>query len=75
MPNLSDYYNENMMPNPVDSSHYYPDNIHKIRSIIDNKSFSLFHVNLRSLDAHFDELQSILSLINVPFHIIGISET
>ena len=39
------------------------------------KHFSLFQVNLNSLDAHFEDLQSTLSLINFPFQIIGITET
>lgn len=60
---------------PINSSYYSLDDLYKIRSSLDNKSFSLFHVNLRSLDAHFDELQSILSIINIPFHTTGITET
>ena len=37
--------------------------------------FCLFHINLNSLDAHLDDLQTTLASLNFPFHIIGISET
>ena len=37
-------------------------------------SFSLFHVNIASLDKHIDDLKLILSLIERKFDILGISE-
>ena len=37
--------------------------------------FSLFHMNLRSLSLHYDELSSLLVEIKLPFDIIGITET
>ena len=41
-----------------------------------NKSyFSLFHVNLNSLDAHLDDLHATLDLLGFPFQVIGVSET
>ena len=60
------------------------DLIHKVNSryydIIDFSvvkkyphQFSLFHVNLRSLSAHIDELHQLLNTLK--FNIIGISET
>ena len=39
------------------------------------KSFSLFHSNLRSLSAHFDELQLLLTALKSQFDVIGTSET
>ena len=41
------------------------------------KHFSLFHLNIRSLTSHFEELQASLGLCKFPFDIIhvGISET
>ena len=47
----------------------------KLIESIDSKTFSIFHQNIRSLDSHFEELQAILSCINIPFHIIGLTET
>ena len=38
-------------------------------------SFSFFHTNLRSLSAHFDELQLLLTDLKTQFDVIGISET
>jgi hypothetical protein len=49
--------------------------LNTLKRSFDINTFSLFHINLRSLDAHFDELQSLLYTMDIPFHIIGISET
>ena len=38
-------------------------------------SFSAFHLNISSLTKHFDELQTLLSLLDVNFSVIGITET
>ena len=38
-------------------------------------SFTLLHINLRSLKKHFEELSEFLSTLNMPFSVIGISET
>ena len=38
-------------------------------------SLSLFHTNLRSLSAHFNELQLLLAALKAQFGVIGISET
>ena len=37
--------------------------------------FSLFHVNLRSLSAHIDEMQALLTALKLRFDVIGVSET
>ena len=37
--------------------------------------FSLFHVNIRSLTKHFEELHSLLYSSKIPFDVIGISES
>ena len=44
---------------------------------MEKKHFSLFHLNIRSLASHFEELQASLGLCKFPFDIIhvGISET
>lgn len=38
-------------------------------------SISAFHLNIASLNRHFDELNSLLALLHVKFSFIGISET
>ena len=38
-------------------------------------SLSMFHINLRSLSAHLEELQLLLKSLNANFDVIGISET
>ena len=39
------------------------------------EGFVLFHMNLRSLTAHFDELHTLLGNLKIPFDFIGITET
>ena len=38
-------------------------------------SFSVLHINIVSLSAHIDDLRTLLSFLDYPFDIIGISET
>ena len=38
-------------------------------------SFSAFHMNISSLNAHFDELNAMINLLNFNFSIIGLTET
>ena len=40
-----------------------------------SSSFSIFHMNIASLNAHFDELTAMLNLLNFNFSIIGLTET
>ena len=40
-----------------------------------SKSFSTFHLNISSLTKHFDELSTLLFLLEMQFSIIGITET
>ena len=40
-----------------------------------NASSSFFHLNINSLNLHFDELEVILNSLNINFDIIGLSET
>ena len=34
----------------------------------------MIHTNIASISKHFDDLTTVLSLLEFPFHIIGISE-
>ena len=41
----------------------------------EHKSFNILHLNIASLGAHKEELESVLSTLNQEFDVIGISET
>ena len=40
-----------------------------------SNSFSVFHLNIASLKAHFDELNTMLNLLDFNFSVIGLTET
>ena len=40
-----------------------------------SKRFSTFHLNISSLTKHFDELSTLLYLLEIQFSVIGITET
>ena len=52
---------------------------YKLDEFLSNKipkiTFSIFHLNISSLQGHIDDLKNLLSLINHKFSVIGISET
>ena len=73
MPNLQDFDMDEILIHKVNSKYYDIISFPQIRKT--NGSFSLFHVNLRSLSAHLDELQLPLTALKLKFYIIGISET
>ena len=74
MPNLNKSDLDENFTHTINSKyHSVSDLIRLNKSIID---FSLFHVNIRSLSKHFDELHSLIStLFTVNFDVIGITET
>ena len=39
------------------------------------QDFSLFHLNIASISKHNEEQETILTMIDYKFHIMGISET
>ena len=43
--------------------------------ISSSNTFSIFHMNVRSLSKHFDDLSEYVSTLNMSFSIIGVSET
>lgn len=55
-------------------NYYDPDNLH-INNNINPASFSLLHINARSLHNSIDNINSLLGLLNHQFSIIGITET
>ena len=73
MPNLHDYDMDGNIIHTVNSNYYDVTTFPQIQKARD--SLSLFHTNLRSLSAHFDELQLLLAALKAHFDVIGISET
>ena len=60
--------------NPINCKYFNIDDF--CSSNFDNNgSFSAFHMNVSSLTANFDELSSLLSLLNFEFSILGLTET
>ena len=58
------------------NSHYQKiGDLPKININSHSYNFSLFFVNIRSLTGHFDELHLLLHSSEIPFDIIGISES
>ena len=57
----------------VESKYYTPAEF--IAKKFKKKSFSLMHLNIASLQAHIDELRSLLTLLNHPIDAICITET
>ena len=73
MPNLLDYDMDENIIHTVNSNYYDSTTFAQIQKARD--SLSLFHTNLRSLSAHFDELQLLLTALKAQSDVIGISET
>ena len=57
----------------VDCKYYETEEFKKLFS--ESRSFSTFHLNISSLTKHFDDLNTLLSLLEIKFSIIGITET
>ena len=49
--------------------------VSELSSMKINQTFSLFHVNIRSLTKHFDELQTLINSAKISFDILGITES
>ena len=73
MPNLGDFDNDENFVQSISSKYL---NVRDLSELSINKTdLSLFHINLRSLTAHFDELHTLLGNLKIPFDFIGITET
>ena len=70
---LNDDDNDGNMPLYINSSYH---NIEQINAIKPDpsSSFGVIHTNLASIDLHFDDPLLPLSLIDIKFNIIGITE-
>ena len=73
LPNLSDYDIDEHLPSNVNSSYH---TLQDLSTLVSSENdLSLFHLNIRSLSLHLDELVSTLSTLKVNFDVIGVSET
>ena len=74
IPNLSDVVIENNIVSTIKSDYYEQDNFrHTTHNL--KKCFSLFHLNIGSLNLHFEKLHVALNLLGHSFDVICITET
>ena len=55
--------------------YYVEDTFNEKIANINEKQFSVFHHNARSLPRHYDEIISFIDNFNIDFTVIGLSET
>ena len=72
LPNLNDFDLDENLVHSIDSKYR---KVSELSSMKTNQTFSLFHVNIRSLTKHFDELQTLINSAKIPFDILGITES
>ena len=70
---LSSDDSDDLLPSTVQSKYYNMKNFNSIK-YDKSSSFGLFHVNIASLNKHFEELQELLTKLKFDFDVIGISE-
>ena len=73
LPNLNDFDTDENIISAINSKYYSVDEINKGQ--LSKQHFSVFHTNIRSLSKHHDTLHNQRSMINIPFDVMGISET
>ena len=65
--------NLDFLSDTVSSKYYTPSEF--LASKFDRDKFSIFHLNIASINAHIDDLRILLDLLGHSFKIIGITET
>ena len=73
LPNLQDFDIDENFIHIINSHYFSSSELSKLPKA--RNDFSLFHMNLRSLSLHYDELCSLLVELKLPFDILGITET
>ena len=73
--NLSSFDIDEDLIQTINSKYYKVQDLANLNVNKQSNNFSLFHVNIRSLCKHFDQLHSLLCSKKAPFDIIGITET
>ena len=64
---------QEFLSSSISSKYYSPHDF--VTSKIPKKCFSILHLNIASLEGHFDDLVSLLSVLDFPFDVIGITES
>ena len=59
----------------LNTKYFCPENVLDLLKNTDKKAFSVLHLNIRSLQKHFDNFKSFVSELNFSFKIICLSET
>ena len=71
--NLQDYDTDENLPSNIDSNYHTVQDVSS--SDISDNDLSLFHMNVRSLSCHFDELHSVLVNLKIGFDVVAVTET
>ena len=70
------FYNDIQRLYADNSPYLYEDHLSTSLSKLANQpNFGLFHINIRSLAAHKDELAALLKMLNYQFPVVGMTET
>ena len=59
----------------LDTKYFFPETLPDYFQNTTNKDFSILHLNIRSLQKHFDDFKSFLSHLNFTFKVTCLSET
>ena len=70
---MNDFEIDDNIVNTVYSKYHTLNEISQLN--LTRNNFSIFHTNIRSLSKHVDSLHTQLGSTNIPFDIIGITET
>ena len=72
LPRLNDFDLDENLRHSIDSKYHKVSDLSNLNTA---KTFSLFHVNIRSLTKHFSELHLLINSTKIPLDIIGITES
>ena len=70
---MNDFDIDDNIVNTIFSKYHTSNEISQLN--LSRKNFSIFHTNIRSLSKHIDSLHTQLCSTNIPFDVIGITET
>ena len=73
LPNLQDYEIDEQLPSNIDSNYLSIQDLSS--SDTNHTDLSSLDMNIRSFSCHFDELQTLLVNVKVPFDVVAVSET
>ena len=69
----ANFFNDKL--DEIDSKYYTEDQLIQFSSTLDTKTFSIFHLNIRSLNKNIENLQNLVSVLKGHFKIIVLTET